>query len=373
MPSSDVRNSSSIPHVIDTVDNGGGKGKVSNKGEDAKLQKKMSRRGSAHESGYNDNRPRRKRSTKRLPGELTASLPSKMPSGNALERFNSLTLDEKIALKLSSKFEISDDEDSSCSSDREELVSAGNNSYEGLRCAEETKGEVLDSAKINSDVSREVSIKSSMASSSPVVISERSNALDSYEARLRRKLSGEAITTKPSVTQKLPDTWSCKNCTYANKSNLTACAMCQEPKGSAGISTSNLTQSVGVYPNATSRSVWKCNACTYKDNAASALRCEVCDQPKNSNSVETSENSGTLPGAYHVPGIRSDLWECKTCTYKDNKMTSLECEMCHALNPNNNPTINHGHDSISGWKCLTCTYQNLDSMSMFCGACGASR
>ena len=356
MSSSDDRKTRSIPLVIDTDDNGGGKqGKVSNRGGGAKLKKKTSRRASAVETGSNDSKPRRKKSSRKLPSELTASLPSNLPSGNALERFNSLSLDEKIALKLSSKLKISDDE-SSCSSDSEDGGSVEKNSDEGPCCIEETRQEVLDSAKINSGIACGMNINSSVAISSQAVgvgisdasesyeerlrrklsgeatmntNSSTSNALDSYEARLRRKLSGEAMPTKNSVVQKPPDTWACKNCTYANKSNVAICAMCQEPKESTDMPASNLTQSVGASPVA------------------------------------------TLPGAYHVPGVRSSQWECKTCTYKENKMTSLECEICQALNPNNS-TINE-HDSISGWKCMTCTYQNIDSMTMFCGACGSSR
>jgi hypothetical protein len=85
-----------------------------------------------------------------------------------------------------------------------------------------------------------------------------------------------------------------------------------------------------------------------------------------------------VPGAFAIPGPR---WECKTCTFKENKLEDLVCEVCNAARDDSNmedgnsrsvpdATSAHRHGS-SGWQCKVCTYTNSDIKAIFCGACGS--
>ena len=76
-----------------------------------------------------------------------------------------------------------------------------------------------------------------------------------------------------------------------------------------------------------------------------------------------------MNGAVEVPF--KPEWECKTCTFTHNKITSSVCEVCQI--PNQDLDSISMNKRIMGWQCSTCTYLNIDGMTEFCGGCGITR
>jgi hypothetical protein len=329
------------------------------------------------------------------------SIPSHLLRGNALERFNSLTLDEQIALKMAAKYSRKDDDSSSMNSSDsmdsgyEDGKICGENESKHRKCL--TKDEQIDlktkmavKVKTREDIDSlcsldsmdsgyddeevcarppiQISISSGSNGEDTLGVSDlslcntmacgiiqrnsstaaggRSNifaaekmisrklsrnsvltagklnsagsqvsaAQESYEQRLKKKLS-----TGSDGKKQLPKTWTCQKCTFMNKLESIACEMCHQSKSN------------GVAPT-----VWECKTCTYKENKLEALVCEVCSAARDG-SNQDENNSRSVPDATPVPGHGSSGWQCKTCTYKENKLEALVCEVCSASRDGSNP------------------------------------
>jgi hypothetical protein len=254
------------------------------------LQKKFSRRASTGETSSN-RKLRSKRSKRRIPEKLHASLTSISTEAqrDALARFQSLTLDEKIALKMSGKLQ------SDCMNGDESSVSSGYDDEVEISREEASKPpfeisfnskEGQDNhAEVNHyDYSGQLTTKESLAGGSGTNITSKENNTDSYEETLRGNLAGQSSTANKStiipgtnraesyderLRQKLScetsantnsmqhvNTWLCQKCTYANKLIYLVCEVCNDPKKIVS-------------------SAWQCKACTYQ-NTAGTNYCSVC-------------------------------------------------------------------------------------------------
>ncbi|KAL3794619.1 hypothetical protein ACHAWO_002269 [Cyclotella atomus] len=434
---------------------GGGSG-LQKETSSRKLKKKLSRRGSAPDMpGEGERKTRRsKRSNRRLLEGLSSSMtsiPSNLTRGNALERFNSLTLDEQIALKLASKLNGKDDESNSvCSlgsmdSGYEEGNGRGKDDLQRRKCltldeqlalkmatksnvrgdAGKNSNSISSSDSIDSGYSDEevcakppsqisicpestvdyrlgesdVSLGNSLAceiiknnssntaggrsnifaaekmisrklSRGSVLTSGKSTSA-SYEERLKKKLSNASMSDEKKT--QLPKIWSCQKCTYMNKMESLACEICSASRDGSIPGEKNFRRTPGAtFVPGYGSTGWKCKTCTYKENKLEALVCEICSAPRDGT---TPNETNSTPD-----GTASTGWQCKTCTYKENKLEALVCEVCSA--PRDGAIPNHMHSTRThsaiavpgpgcGWQCKVCTYTNYDTRATFCGACGS--
>ena len=396
--------------------------------------KKISRRKSEDCSG----KSRRKRSARRQLQfksdggiNLTASLTTDLTTGrrDALLRFNSLSIDDQIALKLEGKKKAGDSvsSDSSAESDYEDKMPApttrpplprivsgfdghqdptpdsldmddmvGNGLTASMRKGmEESKGTQFGELSSNSVNDFAVGIRTGRTMSDFKDKSKK-QATDCYEERLRQKVLESSRSkytsskTETDFNQTLKSmqearNWSCAKCTYVNKITSGACEMCKQPNDNRRHATDLLERPTlpGAYSVSkieTRSTTWQCKSCTYKDNKLGSVKCSICDLPRDGAVVSTVSEVPSTPGVYsvggsNIPPAKTTIseWECKTCTFKHNKIISLACEVCQVPNQDRHSISINEQELHSGWQCSTCTYLNIDGMTNFCGGCGITR
>eukprot|EP00956_Cyclotella_meneghiniana_P043523 scaffold273887_cov76-Cyclotella_meneghiniana.AAC.3 len=222
----------------------------------------------------------------------------------------------------------------------------------------------------------------------------KNQAMDYYEERLRRKLessranyrSSETVTDfnlSPQRTQEARN-WSCVNCTYINEITSPTCKMCKQPNGNSRRATvdverSTLPGACSVSKMETRSTTWQCKSCTYKENKIGSVKCLICDVPRDGAVVSRVSEVPSTPGAFSVcpetPAADATIseWKCTTCTFKHNKITSVVCEVCQEPDQDLHSLHITERESNSSWHCSSCTYVNNDGMTEFCGTCGATR
>ena len=306
---------------------------------------------------------------------LTSSLPPELTTArkDALLRFNSLTIEDQIAIKLAGKKKADDGD--SVSSD-----SSFDSDYEDKniddQSGEPSSNSVNDFAVITSTGAGPFADQIKIEDITDVNKGKK-QAMDDYDERLSKT---EADFNLALNSMREAETWACAKCTYVNKISSHSCEMCDEPK-SKGHSTERptLPGAYSVAKTKTRSATWQCKSCTYKENKIGSVKCSICDVPRDGAVVSRVSGVPSTPGAFSVcpetPAADATIseWKCTTCTFKHNKITSVVCEVCQEPDQDLHSLHITERESNSSWHCSSCTYVNNDGMTEFCGTCGATR
>eukprot|EP00956_Cyclotella_meneghiniana_P043119 scaffold253460_cov83-Cyclotella_meneghiniana.AAC.1 len=292
---------------------------------------------------------------------LTSSLPPELTTAHrkdALLRFNSLTIEDQIAIKLAGKKKADDGDsvssDSSTDSDYEDKNiddQSGKPSSNSVNDFALGAGPFADQIK-SEDITD--------------VNKGKKQAMDVYDERLSKT---EADFNLALNSMREAKTWACAKCTYVNKISSHSCEMCDEPK-SKGHTTEKPTLP-GAYSVAKTKTrsvTWQCKSCTYKENKIGSVKCSICDVPRDGAVVSRVSGVPSTPGAFSVcpdtpaADVTISEWECTTCTFKHNKITSVVCEVCQAAPMNGAVEVPFKPE----WECKTCTFTHNKITSSVC-------
>lgn len=189
-------------------------------------------------------------------------------------------------------------------------------------------------------------------------------------------------------------TWECEKCLIRNKSDVSKCAACKNPReaktpSASESSVTKVTQPITPLKTAPdfgaqfkmAGGLWECSACMVR-NKDSEPKCVACTTPKPGAASPPKPAAATTSFSGWGDKFKppSNTWECSVCMVRNGSELSA-CQSCSTKKPgstetSNPPVKNSWGDQFKkpegSWSCADCMVTNK-STDLNCACCSAKK